>query len=52
VKNHKGKNYSAKREKSLNHRDYNELSMLYYKFNFLELDPVQKRKRSSFIAES
>ena len=34
-----GKKHEVKRENSLNQRDYNEFSMLYYKFNFLGFNP-------------
>ena len=45
------KNHGAKRENSLNQRDYNKFSMLYYKCNSLGFDPLQRRKRFAFIAE-
>jgi len=39
------------REIPLNQRDYKEFSVLYYRFNFLSFNPLQKRKRSIFIAK-
>ena len=51
VKILKGKNHGAERENSLNQRDKNEFSMLYYKFDSLGFDPLLRRKRSIFAAE-
>jgi len=41
----------VKKEITLTQRDYKEFSALYYKFNFLGFDPLQKRKRVAFIAK-
>jgi len=51
VENPKGENYGSKIENPLNQINYNEFSMLYYKFNSLGFDLLQKRKRSTFITE-
>jgi len=45
------KNHGAKRENSLNQRNYNEFSMFYYNFNSLGFDPLQRRKKLALIAE-
>jgi len=52
VKTQGGKNTEQReREIPLSQRDYKEFSTLYYKFNSLRFDLVQRRKRSAFIAE-
>jgi len=50
VKNPQGKN-TVKREILLNQRDYKEFLALYYRFNSLWFNLLQKRKRLTFIAE-
>ena len=50
-KSAEGKNHCTKREIPLMQSDYIGFLALYYIFNSLGFDPLQKRKRSTFIAE-